>query len=177
MVFRTKRAALLFVGMFGDAAEARVFAAGCQVLKDMSFVGIVSDRRGCMMVLQRGGKDIQLLSLRTKLAKKLDIVITQILVVSPPTAKDALTNVVWSLTEGTLRLAGKSKRSQADIDQMNSQGVVPFDPSPIPTAESPSTQDKVSIGDHFNNSAHQCTEDCPAKSYSMDYTLIENEEV
>jgi len=180
MTCKTKRPALQFNGMVGEEAEERVFLAAQKIVKGLTFVGIASDIRGCIAVLQRGGKEFVLESLQITLANELEIPYYDIKVIKPPTGANNLTNVTWSRSKGSLKMAGRPKLTQMQKDKID-QEMIPFNPSMIPTEEDASpekaarTPDEVCIQDHLKNPEHQCKEDCPGKTQDLDYTVPENE--
>jgi len=188
MVYKTKRAAFRFDGMMGAKAEKSIITAALETIKGLTFVGIISDRRGCMMVCQRGGLDIRLQYARRGLCIKLQMPQDQIKIVKSPIGKNEMENITWSRTDGTLRLGGPVKMTQAEMDDTTNK-VYDFDPGMIFTDQEISTEvkdllccttalslsmiDKVCVQDHYDNTAHICDEECPGNSYSRDYNLIE----
>jgi len=127
---RTKRAAFLFEHMNGPAAQTQVFAAGCSVVTGLNFVGVVAQTRGCVLVLQRGGVDIRLQTVRSALAVKLHLVAEHIEILNYPEIKILLKNVVWVNTEGALNLGGAAKNAEIEVEE-----VLPFDLSMVYTDE------------------------------------------
>jgi len=187
---RTKRAAYLFEHMDGPDAQAQVFAAGKAAIADLNFVGVISQTRGCVLILQRSGLDIKVKSVWSTLAIQLHMIPEQIKVVPATEAKDMLKNVVWSMSEGTLKLGGRAKKVDTGeyhicnlpefnikttlTDEEIRQEVADLLSNPKP--KDLSMLDKVCIQDHHSNKNHQCSEGCLGITYNGRYGLIDHED-
>lgn len=117
MPVRSKRAAFQFIGMIGLAAQQRVFEAAQSVLKAASFIGIVQNTKGCMLILQNHGRDVRLSPTKLALASAMHIRQQCIKIIDPPVHIDGLKGVNWTLTSGILRLGGKKRDSDPQQQQ------------------------------------------------------------